>query len=90
MYTSELEGNLTIGLRAFENSNDDVRCSVAKYLARLLASVNTSSKAKAEEVLNYLSQGFLHDIQTKKSTTLLNEVRIGIVYVRTSKKNLFF
>jgi hypothetical protein len=44
MYTGELEGNLTIGLRAFENSNDDVRCSVAKYLARLLASDRNQSK----------------------------------------------
>ncbi len=37
MYTNELETNITIGLRAFENSNYEVRCSVAKYLAILLA-----------------------------------------------------
>ncbi len=37
MYTSELEGNITIGFRAFENSNYEVRCSIAKYLAILLA-----------------------------------------------------
>jgi len=37
MYTSELEGNIALGFRAFDGSNNEVRCSVAKYLAILLS-----------------------------------------------------
>ena len=37
MYTSELEGNIALGFRAFEGANYEVRCSVAKYLAILIA-----------------------------------------------------
>jgi hypothetical protein len=37
MYTSELEGNIALGFRAFDGSNYEVRCSIAKYLAILLA-----------------------------------------------------
>ncbi|CAF1153890.1 unnamed protein product [Adineta ricciae] len=37
MYTTELEGNVTLAFRALDSSNYEVRCSVAKYLAALLA-----------------------------------------------------
>jgi hypothetical protein len=71
MYTSELEGNIALGFRAFDGSNYEVRCSVAKYLAILLSasqdifldthlSVTNIKKIKTEEILNYLGEGFLH------------------------------
>ena len=37
MYTTELEGNVTLAFRALDGSNYEVRCSIAKYLAALLA-----------------------------------------------------
>lgn len=37
MYTTELEGNVTVAFRALDGSNYEVRCSIAKYLAALLA-----------------------------------------------------
>ena len=37
MYTTELESNVTLAFRALDGSNYEVRCSVAKYLASLLA-----------------------------------------------------
>jgi formate dehydrogenase maturation protein FdhE len=71
MYTTELEGNVTLGFRALDGSNYEVRCSIAKYLAALLAATqepstnktNTNAanvkKIKTEDILNYLAGGFL-------------------------------
>jgi hypothetical protein len=43
MYTSELEGNVTLGFRALDGSNYEVRCSIAKYLAALLAATQETT-----------------------------------------------
>ncbi len=43
MYTSELEGNLTLGFRALDGSNYEVRCSIAKYLAALFAATQETA-----------------------------------------------
>lgn len=42
---------------------------------------SNTNKIKAEDIFNYLSEGFLHGNQLKKSTTFPNEIRIGITYV---------
>ena len=51
MSTSELEGNITLGFRALDGSNYEVRCSIAKYLAALLATTQelASSLNQASE-----------------------------------------
>jgi hypothetical protein len=43
MYTTELEGNVTLGFRALDGSNYEVRCSIAKYLAALLAATQETT-----------------------------------------------
>jgi hypothetical protein len=43
MYTTELEGNVTLAFRALDGSNYEVRCSIAKYLAALLAATQEIS-----------------------------------------------
>ena len=43
MYTTELEGNVTLGFRALDGSNYEVRCSIAKYFAALLAATQDAS-----------------------------------------------
>ena len=48
MYTSELEGNVTLGLRAFEGSNYQIRCAIARYLAILLAKFQSLPSDRTE------------------------------------------
>lgn len=48
MYTSELEENVTLALRAFEGSNYQVRCAIAKYLAILLATFQSLPSDRTE------------------------------------------
>jgi hypothetical protein len=43
MYTTELEGNVTLGFRVLDGSNYEVRCSIAKYLAALLAATQETA-----------------------------------------------
>lgn len=43
MYTTELESNITLGFRALDGSNYEVRCSIAKYLAALLAATQETT-----------------------------------------------
>lgn len=52
MYTTELEGNITLGFRALDGSNYEVRCSIAKYLAALLAATQetTTNPNQSEEI----------------------------------------
>ncbi len=99
MYTNELEGNIALGFRAFDGSNYKVRCSVANYLAILLAKSQSSladtKTIKAEDILNYLSEGFLHGHisllkpntkeQCKGLMTVQHEIRIGVTRVRDEK-----
>ncbi|XP_043481712.1 HEAT repeat-containing protein 5B isoform X3 [Leptopilina heterotoma] len=74
LYTTEIESVATLCFRAFEGSNYEVRCSVAKLLGALVAMTQipppkgqnpsaTQSKAmkqiSLEEVLNILMSGFL-------------------------------
>jgi hypothetical protein len=53
MYTSELEGNVTLGFRALDGSNYEVRCSIAKYLAALLAATQetTTNPNQSKELI---------------------------------------
>lgn len=44
LYTSDLENVVTLCFRAFENSNYEVRCSVAKLLGLLIASTQIQNK----------------------------------------------
>jgi len=56
MYTTELEGNVTLGFRALDGSNYEVRCSIAKYLAALLAAtqeLNSSKEFSKKPNLNF-------------------------------------
>ncbi len=56
MYTTELEGNVTLGFRALDGSNYEVRCSIAKYLAALLAAtqeLNSSKEFSKKKNLNF-------------------------------------
>ncbi|XP_051162518.1 HEAT repeat-containing protein 5B isoform X4 [Leptopilina boulardi] len=74
LYTTEIESVATLCFRAFEGSNYEVRCSVAKLLGALVAMTQipppkgqnpsaTQSKStkqiSLEEVLNILMSGFL-------------------------------
>ncbi|XP_043289102.1 HEAT repeat-containing protein 5B isoform X2 [Venturia canescens] len=74
LYTTEIESVATLCFRAFEGSNYEVRCSVAKLLGTLVAMTQlpapkgknpTVSQGKTvkpislEEVLNILMSGFL-------------------------------
>ncbi|KAG5327693.1 HTR5B protein, partial [Pseudoatta argentina] len=74
LYTTEIESVATLCFRAFEGSNYEVRCSVAKLLGTLVAMTQLSSpkiknltvahnkgvkQASLEEVLNILMSGFL-------------------------------
>jgi hypothetical protein len=53
MYTSELEGNIALGFRAFDGSNYEVRCSISKYLAILLAaSLNNLSDTNQSKIFD--------------------------------------
>ena len=44
MYTSELESLATLCFRAFDGSNYEVRCAVAKLLGALIAITQTSQQ----------------------------------------------
>ncbi|XP_015601934.1 HEAT repeat-containing protein 5B isoform X2 [Cephus cinctus] len=74
LYTTEIESVATLCFRAFEGSNYEVRCSVAKLLGALVAMTQlpapkgknpTAAQSKAykqislDEVLNILMSGFL-------------------------------
>ncbi|XP_014227190.1 HEAT repeat-containing protein 5B isoform X3 [Trichogramma pretiosum] len=74
LYTTEIESVATLCFRAFEGSNYEVRCSVAKLLGTLVAmtqlpapkgqnppaALNKNAKQTSlEEVLNILMSGFL-------------------------------
>ncbi|XP_070152954.1 HEAT repeat-containing protein 5B isoform X1 [Polyergus mexicanus] len=74
LYTTEIESVATLCFRAFEGSNYEVRCSVAKLLGTLVAMTQLSSpkiknptvthnkgvrQTSLEEVLNILMSGFL-------------------------------
>ena len=54
MYTSELEGNVTLSFRARDGSNYEVRCSIAKYLAALLTATQEtiSNPSQSKEFSN--------------------------------------
>ncbi|CAF1344983.1 unnamed protein product [Adineta steineri] len=52
MYTSELEGNVTLAFRALDGSNYEVRCSVAKYLAALLAATQDIASNANQNTIN--------------------------------------
>ncbi|UJR09975.1 hypothetical protein I4U23_014199 [Adineta vaga] len=64
MYTTELEGNVTLAFRALDGSNYEVRCSIAKYLAALLAAT--------QDVTSNLSQSTMN----KSSTNTANAKKI--------------
>ncbi|KMQ92675.1 heat repeat-containing protein 5b [Lasius niger] len=74
LYTTEIESVATLCFRAFEGSNYEVRCSVAKLLGTLVAMTQLPSpkmknptvthnkgvrQTSLEEVLNILMSGFL-------------------------------
>ncbi|XP_014207871.1 HEAT repeat-containing protein 5B [Copidosoma floridanum] len=75
LYTTEIESVATLCFRAFEGSNYEVRCAVAKLLGTLVAMTqlpapkgqnpsvvqnkNIKQISKLEEVLNILMSGFL-------------------------------
>ncbi|CAF1187973.1 unnamed protein product, partial [Didymodactylos carnosus] len=69
MYTTDLDNNVLLGFRALDGSNYDVRCSVAKYLAALLATsqnpplsnMNQSSQ-KANSNTNSIRRAKTEDI----------------------------
>lgn len=44
MYTTEMESLATLCFRAFDGSNYEVRCSVAKLLGALIATTQTSQQ----------------------------------------------
>lgn len=44
MYTTELESLATLCFRAFDGSNYEVRCAVAKLLGALIATTQTSQQ----------------------------------------------
>jgi hypothetical protein len=44
LYTTELESLATLCFRAFDGSNYEVRCSVAKLLGALIATTQTSQQ----------------------------------------------
>ena len=95
MYTNELKGNIASGIRAFEGANYEVRRSVAKYLAILLAAsqdvfssanqskisnINQKNTIKVEEMLNYLSEGFRHGhLNLLKSNTTEQSKELTVV-----------
>lgn len=45
LYTTELESLATLCFRAFDGSNYEVRCSVAKFLSALIAMTQQNQKA---------------------------------------------
>jgi hypothetical protein len=63
-------------------------------------SVTNIKKIKAEDILNYLAEGFLRgninclksntNEQIKRSTTVQHEIRIGITHVSREKKRIIF
>jgi len=58
MYTSELEGNVTLGFRALDGSNYEVRCSIAKYLAALLAATQETTSNINQSKRIFLNKNF--------------------------------
>jgi hypothetical protein len=60
------------------------------------SNTSNTNKIKVEEILNYLSEGFLRGNlnsfkfntteQSKRPTRVQNEIRIGVTYVRHEKK----
>ena len=50
MYTSELERNVALGFRALDGSNYEVRCSIAKYLAALLAATQETTSNSNQSI----------------------------------------
>ena len=62
MYTTELEGNVTLAFRALDGSNYEVRCSIAKYLAALLA----ATQETAPTGTNPIKQALNSATNTKK------------------------
>ena len=71
LYTSDLESAFSLCFRAFEGSNYEVRCAVAKVLASLVTATQQKQQNPSpshgkpvrhvtlEEVLNMMSAGFL-------------------------------
>jgi len=51
MYTTELESNVTLGFRALDGSNYEVRCSIAKYLAALLAATQETTTNSSQNTM---------------------------------------
>jgi hypothetical protein len=79
MYTSELEGNVTLAFRALDSSNYEVRCSIAKYLAALLAA--TQEIPSNTNQTNTMSRSNTNASNTKKIKTedILNYLAGGFL-----------
>lgn len=56
LYTSDLENVATLCFRAFENSNYEVRCSVAKLLGFLIASTQILNKEHHPGINYYFNE----------------------------------
>lgn len=81
MYTSELDGNLTLGLRAFQGSNYQVRCAVAKYLAILLATFQSLPSDRMQSMENELSNSVMNTHQIKMEK-MLNYLAKSFLYLK--------
>ncbi|CAF2246902.1 unnamed protein product [Rotaria magnacalcarata] len=78
MYTSELEGNVTLGFRALDGSNYEVRCSVAKYLAALLAATQETNLNSNQNPMNK-SNANVTNAKKVKAEDLLNYLAGGFL-----------
>ncbi len=78
MYTSELEGNVTLGFRALDGSNYEVRCSIAKYLAALLAATQETTSNINQNTMNK-SNANIANIKKLKTEDILNYLASGFL-----------
>ncbi|CAF4841473.1 unnamed protein product, partial [Rotaria sp. Silwood1] len=78
MYTNELEGNVTLGFRALDGSNYEVRCSIAKYLAALLAATQETTLNQNQNTMNK-SNVNVTNMKKIKTEDLLNYLASGFL-----------
>ncbi|CAF0968829.1 unnamed protein product [Rotaria sordida] len=78
MYTNELEGNVTLAFRALDGSNYEVRCSIAKYLAALLAATQETILNPNQNTMNK-SNVNVTNIKKIKAEDLLNYLAGGFL-----------
>lgn len=80
MYTTELESNVALAFRALDGSNYEVRCSIAKYLAALLAATQESaSTTSTTTAMKTTSANASANVKKVKVEDMLNYLAGGFL-----------